>query len=194
MQVIAIVGSKGGTGKSTLAHALAFGATLRQAIGVMVHTDQRPPVACTGRPYGYIDGRTPERLVQVLEDAARHEGLLVIDGGGNRPAFDHVIAQAADLVLVPATLNAEDIRLALQDLERLPEAKAIFNRWPVNTFTQAVALRYEGRLPQDRYLGRLIEVGGVRTFLEDATPWQTPPTKVNNFARVLYGLVCSALR
>ena len=193
MQVVATVGSKSGIGKSTLAHALAFGATLRQAVGVMVHTDQRPPVASTGRPYGYIDGRTPERLVRVLEDAARHEGLLVIDGGGNRPAFDQVIAQAADLALIPVTLNAEDIRLALQDLERLPGAKAVFNRWPVNPFTQAVALRYEARLPKDRYLGRLIEVGGVRAFLEDAEPWQTPPTKVNNFARALDGMVRSVL-
>src|SRR5512143_2662276 len=106
MQVIAIVSSKGGTGKSTLAHALAWGATLGQAMGIMVHTDQRPPLNSTGRPYGYIDGRTPERLVQVLEDAVRHEGLLIIDGGGNRPAFDQIIAQAADLVLVPATRNA----------------------------------------------------------------------------------------
>ena len=194
MQVIAIVSAKGGTGKSTLAHALAWRATLRQAIGIMVHTDQRPPLNSSGRPYGYIDGRTPERLVQVLEDAACHEGLLIIDGGGNRPTFDHVIAQTADLVLVPATLNAEDVRLTLQDLERLPNAKAIFNRWPVNPFTRAVARRYEARLPPERYLGRLLEVGSVRTLLEDAEPWQTPPTKVNNFARVLYGLVRSALR
>ena len=74
------------------------------------------------------------------------------------------------MVLVPATLNAEDIRLALQDLERLSGAKVVFNCWPVNTFTQTVALRYEARLPPARYLGRLIEVGGVRTFLEDVEP------------------------
>lgn len=194
MKVITIFGSKGGTGKSTLAHALAFGATLRGEMGIVVHTDNRPPVDCTGRPYGYVDGRDPEHIVRVLENAKQHEGLLVIDGGGNRPAFDSVIAQAADLVLVPVTLNAEDIRLASSDLERLPEAWAIFNRWPVNWFARAVAERYATRLPQERCLGRLIEVGSVRVFLDDADPWQTPPTRTNNFARALYGMVWETLR
>jgi hypothetical protein len=193
MRVVALVGSKGGTGKSTLAHALAFGATLRAGVGVMVHTDHRPPVGSTGRPYGYVDGRDPERLVQVLEKAHAHDGLLVIDGGGNRPAFDRLMAQAVDLVLIPVTLNAEDLRLAVQDLERLPTARVVFNRWPLNPFTRIVAERYEASLPRERYLGRLIELGSVRRFLEDGGTWTPLPTKVHHFARALYGMVQKAL-
>lgn len=87
MKVVAFFGSKGGTGKSTLSHLLAYGAALQGEPAVVVHTDDREPESHDGRPYHYFDGRDPRRLYSVLEKsrASDQPGLCVIDGGGNRP-------------------------------------------------------------------------------------------------------------
>ena len=102
MKIVAFFGSKGGTGKSTLSHLLAYGATLQGEAALVVHTDEREPETHLGRPYHYFDGHDPKRLYRVLEKAkATDSGLCVLDGAGNRPGVAETLAKAADLVIIP---------------------------------------------------------------------------------------------
>ena len=194
MRTIAILGSKGGTGKTSLSHGLAYGACLHKQPAVMVHTDQRAPIKSV-RPYECVDASENfSRVIAAVKARENREGLLVIDGAGNRPHQDTWITRSVDLVLVPVTNSPEDVRCALADLTRLadPRVYLVLNRWPSNSLVRAVMQRYIEPLPPTRLAGRLAEVGAVRSLLEDTT-WQTPPTKVNNLARQLYRLAVSAI-
>lgn len=190
MKLVAILGSKGGTGKTTLAHTLSYGATLAGHPTTLVHTDQRPPVK-GGRPYEYVDcSRNYAQITKLIKDRADQDGFLIIDGAGNRPHLDIWLTGSMDLVLVPVTNSAEDVRCALQDLARFddPRVRVVVNRWPANRLVRMVMQRYVNELPDSRIAGLLPEVGGVRVFLEDRD-WETPGTKVNNQARRMFRLV-----
>ncbi len=194
MRSVAILGSKGGTGKTSLSHCLAYGACLHKQQAVMVHTDQRAPIR-SKRPYECIDASENfSRVIAAVKAHEKHDGLLVIDGAGNRPHQDTWITRSVDLVLVPVTNSPEDVRCAMTDLIRLadPRVFVVVNRWPTNSLVRAVMQRYIEPLPTTRLAGRLPEVGAMRMLLEDAV-WQTPPTKVNNLARQLYRLALSAI-
>lgn len=194
MKTVAILGSKGGTGKSSLSHCLAFGAHLFGLEAVMVHTDQRPPVKAL-RPYRYMDASANySQVTTLIREHGDDDGLLVIDGAGNRPHVDLWVARTVDLVLVPVTNSAEDVRCALNDLSRFsnPNARIVVNRWPANRLVRMVMQRYVDLLPPSRIIGKLPEVGAMRHFLDDSK-WHTPPTKVNNAARRLFRMVNTML-
>ena len=147
-QIIAVLGSKGGTGKTTLAHLLGVGFTGVSYQGeplnvaVLLTDPSREPVAQPGRRYRFYDAREPERLHELLRKAAHSTGwILVVDGGGNRPAFDEVVAQAADLVLLPFRDSAEDARTVAADLRRLPMAYGLPSQWPTNAYARPAAER-----------------------------------------------------
>jgi len=76
MKSVAILGSKGGTGKSSLSHCLVYGAHLFGLDAVMVHTDQRPRVKGK-RPYRY------SQVATLIRQHEKDDGLLVVDGAGN---------------------------------------------------------------------------------------------------------------
>ena len=195
MKMVAILGSKGGTGKTSLSHCLAYGAYLHSKAAVMVHTDQRPSINAK-RPYAYVDASTNYTQVSALVNADDdRDGITVIDGAGNRPHLDIWLAHTVDLVLIPVTNSSEDVRCALADLTRIgdPRVNVIVNKWPANSLVRMVMQRYIEPLPEARVIGRLPEVGALRSFLEDV-PWHTPPTKVGNVARHFYRLVHNALR
>ncbi len=195
MKTIAILGSKGGTGKSSLAHCLAYGAHLMGEHAVMVHTDQRPPVKSV-RPYEYLDASANYSLVtQLIRDRASEQGVMVIDGAGNRPHVDLWVTRTVDLVLIPVTNSAEDVRCAMHDLSRFanPKARLVINRWPSNRLVRMVVQRYADQLPASRVIGRLSEVSALRRFLDDG-PWSRPPTRVNNLSRQFYRLVHAAMQ
>jgi len=197
MKIVAFFGSKGGTGKSTLAHLLAYGAALHGQPALVVHTDDREPEIHHGRPYHYFDGRDPKRLYAVLEKAkSTGEGLCVIDGGGNRPVLDRILAKAADLILIPCGIGGQDAPMAIRDLERLPNAWIIVNRFPLTLGhrRRPKAEAYIAQLPRERILCRLGESAAADRFTEpDIRPWSTPPTRVNNAARALYRKVIDKL-
>lgn len=197
MKVVAFFGTKGGTGKSTLSHLLAYGASLQGLPALVIHTDAREPERHQGRPYHYFDGREPKRLYAALERAkAAPEGLTVLDGAGNRPAVAEVLAKAADLVLIPCGIGGQDAVMALQDLETLPDAHLVINRWPMTPKhpRRAKAEAYIAQLPLERILCRLGESASADRFTEpDATSWETPSSRVNTAARTLYSRVKAAL-
>jgi len=158
----------------------------------MVHTDQRAPIRAR-RPYEYVDASANySHVSSLLRANEERDGLMVIDGAGNRPHLDIWLARTVDLVLIPVTNSPEDVRCALADLTRIadPRVYVIINRWPANALVRAVMQRYIDHIPVSRVAGRLPEVGAVRTLQEDNV-WQTPSTKVNNLARRFYRLVHS---
>jgi len=190
VKIVGIFGSKGGTGKSTLSHLLAYGTTLQGEAALVVHTDDREPEAHQDRPYHYFDGRDPDQLYGVLKKAKSTEhGLCVLDGAGNRPGVAETLAKAADLVLIPCGIGGQDAPIALVDLERLPTAYLIINHWPSSPKhpRRHKAAAYIAQLPQDRIICRLGESAAADRFTEpDLEPWSTPSTRVNNAARALY--------
>jgi hypothetical protein len=197
MKIVAFFGTKGGTGKSTLSHLLAYGAALHGLAALVVHTDAREPERHQGRPYHYFDGRDPARLYALLERAKGAEsGLCVLDGAGNRPSLTATLAKAADLVLIPCGIGGQDAPLALADLAQLPDAWLIVNRWPMvpKHPRRPKAEAYLAQLPRERILCRLGESAAADRFTEsDAGPWTGPSTRVNDAARALYRRIADRL-
>lgn len=138
--IIYIGGHKGGSTKSTTGHLLCLGAILRNQPAAYVLTDPKRQLKSEGRPYGVLDGRDPARLAQIIGASHSAEnGWLIIDGGGNRPAFDSAMAEESSLVLIPFRDSEEDLEAAAQDLKDMPQAFAWPSAWPTNIHAQEAA-------------------------------------------------------
>lgn len=201
MKGVAIVSSKGGTGKTTLAHLLALGAAWRDEPSYLMHTDKRDPITVQGRPYLYYDARTPEKLTTLVEAAINQDGLCIIDGGGNRPKFDNWIAKSVDLVLIPVTPDQEATQLAMFDRERMIDNGAgqclyLLNNVSTNAKARAFdqSIFYD-QLESDLIAGEIKSLAAVRRLnIPDAQPFSTPPTNLNNLSRHFYRMVDDILR
>jgi len=91
-------GSKGGVGKVRDVAPGMPGRNLMQSAGAYVLTDPDREIRDKGRPYDVLDGRQPKQLANILSASQNTpDGWLIIDGGGNRPAFDSEIAGEVDL-------------------------------------------------------------------------------------------------
>ena len=141
--VVFIAGSKGGVGKSATAHLACLGAILRNQPAAYVLTDPNRKIRGEGRPYNVLDGRQPHQLANIL--GASHltlNGWLIIDGGGNRPAFDVAIAAEASLCLLPFRASEEDLDTVADDMRRMPNAVAWPTAWPTNAFAERASFFY----------------------------------------------------
>lgn len=200
MKIVGLFGSKGGTGKSTLSHLLALGCAMHGRPALVIHTDARDPERHEGRPYHYLDGRDPRTLYAALERAkAASDGIAVIDGGGNRAGIAGVLAQACDLVLIPCGIGGQDATMAIADLEALPGAWIVINRWPMLPLhpRRPKAAAYIAQLPVDRILCRLGESAAADRLTESDSeehPWAALPTRVTHAARQFYSAVSDRLR
>lgn len=190
---VAVMGRKGGIGKTTFAHLLALGAAWKGVPAYLFHTDDREPLSVNGRPYGYFDARDPKDLERLIGAVVNQDGLCIIDSGGNRPKFDQWIAETVDLVLIPVGPDEEDVVVGLEHMEMLEKAGAkkvrfILNKFPaVKVERDYVEREYYSRLPIDKVIGKMGDVRAVRTLRQSDKPaFQTPPSKVNNLARKLY--------
>jgi cellulose biosynthesis protein BcsQ len=152
MRVIAIVGAKGGSGKTAVAHLLAYGLGEAGFKVLLMQTDIRarmPPQTASGRPYLLRSINTaPDRAhVAAQEIAAVHHNLaridnavLIADGGAGRGNVDLSLAATADFVLVPCMHGPEDIDEALADRAEIVDhlrrrgrdvpVKILLSRWP----------------------------------------------------------------
>jgi hypothetical protein len=93
-----------------------------------------------GRPYGVLDGREPQTLANILNASrAGLGGWTIIDGGGNRPAFDEEVAAAADLCILPFRPSEEDLDTVADDLRRIPNAVSWPTAWPTNPYAARAA-------------------------------------------------------
>ncbi len=195
MKGVALTATRGGVGKSSLGHALALGAAWNHVPAYFMHTDNRPPIEVHGRPYAYYDARDPKTLVTLIDAAMNSDGLTIIDSGGNRPDFDKWIAESVDLVLIPVTPDPDSVSEGLAHLARLETAGAKNVRFIINIYPSGQTERdyvdrtFFAKLPAEKIMGRVGKVEAIRTLRIADTkeqPFQTPPSRLNNFARALY--------
>jgi chromosome partitioning protein len=163
-KIIALAGTKGGTGKSTLSHLIAHGAgSLSRPIpAVVLTTDPEDTLVEGDRRYVVVDGRSPHLLADQLERLAAVDRLLVvIDGVANRADVDRVLVDLADLVVIPYGPSAQDGTRAAASLEGMPGAVGLPNRWPTHPGVAKRARRWlemvpaRRRLPEFRAIPRL---------------------------------------
>jgi chromosome partitioning protein len=174
MKIIAILGDKGGAGKTLVSHAVCHGLAIAGADAYHCTTDQRRRVLpADGRIYAPIDCRDPAVLGRTIDYLGEREGFAILDGGGNRPQVDAILAKAADIVLIPFQASAEDLRVARTDLDRMTTAVGVPNRWPSNTWQRTVADRNLDRYLAgftSRLLQPILEMNALSTLLDEGPP------------------------
>lgn len=184
--LVYIGGQKGGTTKTTTAHLMCLGAILRKQPAAYVLTDPHRSVKAEGRPYGVLDGRDPAKLAQIImASQSTQNGWLIIDGGGNRQAFDKEMAEAADLTILPFRASEEDLEAVSRDLAALPNSLALPSAWATNKHAQDAAQGFIDALAK-AYPLRVIQspvyfVNSVYELL--GASLDSPSTPVRNAAR-----------
>jgi chromosome partitioning protein len=166
---VATAGNKGGTGKSTLAHLIGHGAgSLPHPIDCVVITTDEDDEPVTGqRRYLPIDGRDLSKLGPLLTELDQNDRLLIIlDGAAARPEIDQLVQTVADLVLLPYGPSTQEVQRVLKDLERLPEAVALPNRWPTHADVKERAGRFLELVPQSRRLPPIPQLSRTDELLD----------------------------
>ena len=184
-RVIALVGSKGGSGKSTAAHLIAHGcgSLARPVPTVVLTTDPEERPRADRRRYLVRDARTTPLLLSAMKQLLAVERLLIVlDGAAARPDLDRVVAENADLALLPFRAAAQDAERAAENLARLPaSAVALPMGWPRHPGTLRRARRFLEVIPEERrmapfsHMPRLAEIlaegeGYAGAAYELATP------------------------
>lgn len=185
-------GSKGGVGKSATSHLACLGAVLCNHPAAYVLTDPDREIRDKGRPYAVLDGRQPKQLASILNATkSSPDGWLIIDGGGNRPAFDLAIADEVDLCIFPFRPSHEDMDTVSKDLDRIPNALAWPTAWPTNIFAIPSAQSFITRLSK-KYPGRVISkaipfVNSASDLLAESL--DSPSSPVRRLARKVFGVM-----
>lgn len=170
-KVIATVGSKGGSSKSTVAHLIAHGcgSLARPVLAVVLTTDPGEQPRTDRRRYMVADARTRDSLLANMRRYLEVEHLLIIlDGSAARPDLDRVVADVADLAVLPFKPSAQDAERAVADLARLPpSAAALPADWPALPATAKRVRRYLDMVPADRRLPPFKHIPRVSDLLGD---------------------------
>ena len=199
MKGIVISGIKGGTGKTSITHALALGAAWHGVSAYVCHTDNRQPMNVKNRPYKYYDARDPKYLESLIESAHNYDGMFIIDGGGNRESFDKWIAPNMDLMIIPITPDPEDIKQTLNYGNSLvgmglKNIRYLINKYPANKFERKYIQKYMELIPENMIIGKMDEIKSIRVLKEDdLTDFKIPSTKINNFSRKVFRTINSEL-
>lgn len=115
MQTVALISQKGGTGKTTLAIALAVAAHLRGLSVAILDTDPQTNAANWGDRRGqsetFVALSVGEGQIARQVEALRSAGadLVIIDTAGKASNAGTMAAQAADIVLIPAQSQVFDL-------------------------------------------------------------------------------------
>ncbi|MFT4174428.1 MAG: hypothetical protein QM639_17820 [Rhodocyclaceae bacterium] len=186
-EIICIIGTKGGTGKTTLSHLLCHGLSLLGRRTACIMTDEyRDPLPPQGRRYVMADARSPVARTKVVDKLRSLTGWMgVLDGGANRTDTDISLYEMSDLVLLPFRDSPEDVRTVMHDLELFPRAFALPSQWPRNKWQQEAAQKLIDGLPADmqsRVLSPVHAVAASKLLLQ-STPPDTLPTALNAAAR-----------
>ena len=139
-QIVCSIGSKGGTGKSTVSHMLCHGLGLLGQRSVCVLTAVgRDPLDPAGRRYLIADARSRKALEKVVDKIQELTGWMgVIDGGADRGDMDRKLYGIADIVLLPYRASHEDICSVRRDLDAFPRAYALPAQWPTSPWQRDV--------------------------------------------------------
>jgi chromosome partitioning protein len=127
MKVVAVIGQKGGSGKTTTAENLAVEAARSGKTVALIDLDSQPTAATWGDrrkdddPTVAVVSAQIARLKHVL-DAARKQGtaIAILDTPPRTSEASIEAAKAADLVLVP-------LRPLINDMETLPALREVVN-------------------------------------------------------------------
>ena len=185
-------GSKGGVGKSATSHLACLGAILCNQPAAYVLTDPDREIRDKGRPYDVLDGRQPKQLANILSASrSTPDGWLIIDGGGNRPAFDLEIANEVDLCIFPFRPSHEDMDTVSMDMDRIANALAWPTAWPTNIFAIPAAQSFINRLGK-KYPSRVITnvipfVNSASDLLAETLDSPSPP--VRRLARKVFSVM-----
>jgi hypothetical protein len=186
-------GSKGGVGKSTISHLACLGAVLSNQAAAYVLTDPDRKIRDKGRPYDVFDGTEADGLASLLKAGkdTPSDGWLIVDGGGNRPAFDKEIAKEAGLCIFPFRPSQEDMDTVSDDMNRIPNALAWPSAWPTNIFAIPSAQSYINRLSKEfpsRVITKVIPfVNSASDLLADSLESPSPP--VRRLARRVFSIM-----
>jgi chromosome partitioning protein len=173
--IIVIGGDKGGCGKTTTSHAICHGLALYGIPAFQISTDPRREILPTeSRRYATLDGRDPHALGTMIDQlSAMPQAVAVIDGGGGRPDVDAVLSRVADLTILPFMQSQTDLRVVRSDMDKLPDAIGLPNRWPTSKWAREVADK-ELTIELPGYVARLMspipEINGYITLLKDTGP------------------------
>lgn len=148
IHTVAVLGSRGGSGKSTMARLIALGASLEGVQSAVLSTDvtRAAQVDDEKRPYSVIDtikrdsdGRidaaaTTKNVVeifnQMIADPDNAGGLLVIDGAGFNSGLYTKLTEHVDLTIVCALADSESVRATQELWPDLADPKEIVvNNW-----------------------------------------------------------------
>ena len=196
-EIICIIGTKGGTGKTTLSHMLSHGLTLLGRKSACVMTDEyREPLRPEGRRYVVADARSTDARERVVAKLKELPGWIgVLDGGANRTEMDISLYELSDVVLLPFRDSAEDLRTVMHDLELFPRAFAIPSQWPHNKWQMEAANKLVASLPeefQQRILDPVFAVSSSKVLLQTRPPEGMPAplsTACRNFAKQIMDLM-----
>ena len=174
-RIVVVAGSKGGSGKTLVSHAVGHGLALHGVKVFHISTDPgRPVLSAEARRYATLDGRDPRQLGQFVDKlAAMDDAVCIIDGGGSRPQVDAVLARYADATLIPFMSSRQDLAVVRADLDRLPQAIGLPNRWPTQAWAQQVADREmttELAAYLTRIMSRVPDVNALSTLLREEGP------------------------
>lgn len=150
-----MVGSKGGSGKSTAAHLIAHGcgSLPRPVPTVVLTTDPEERPRTDRRRYLVADARTKADLLAQMKRLLPVERLLVVvDGAAARADLDALVSDVADVAVLPFRAAAHDAERARDNLARLPQAVALPMDWPRHPGTLRRARRWLEGIPEDRLL------------------------------------------
>jgi hypothetical protein len=188
-EIICVIGNKGGTGKTTLAHMLCQGLGLLNQRSVCVLTDiGREPLDPEGRRYLTADARSRESLAKVVDKVrGLNKWIGVIDGGANRSEMDRHLYSLAHLVLLPFRDSHEDMRTVQQDLDAFPRALALPMQWPTNAWAREAADRTVETLLgsyRTRILEPVFAISSSKLLLQKRIPDNLPSPLANACRRV----------
>ena len=109
------------------------------------------------RVYSILDGTTVENLEARITTARQHNGngVLVIDGGGNRAAVDDLLASVADAVILPFTADDDSVWVVHNEMNQFPKAWALPSNWTTNAKAFEVDGGYIQKL-RGSYPGRVL--------------------------------------
>lgn len=185
-------GRKGGATKTATSHLVCLGAILHRQPAAYVLTDPDRLLKEEGRPYSVLDGRDPAELAKILDAIDSHRnGWWIIDGGGNRPAFDAEMTQHVDLVILPFRDSEEDLEAVTRDLHAYPQALAWPCAWPTNDKARLAAKHYIDALEM-AFPGRVIKtplffVNSAKELL--GASLDNPSTPTRSAARRAFDIV-----
>lgn len=154
-RVVALVGSKGGSGKSTAAHLIAHGcgSLPRPVAAVVLTTDPEERPRADRRRYLVADARTPGALLAEMDRLSAVERLLiVVDGAAARADLDRLVTEVADIAVLPFRPAAHDAERARDNLARLPKAFALPMDWPRHPGVAKRARKWLQGIPEARLL------------------------------------------